>query len=141
MGEGTNASRAGVLIALALLLMMTSAVSMANAQNPEGAEGPGINWALPDSHMLYLKGTEEQPFLDRNWTTNTGQPLGKAEFTKTSSALNPNLIDIQSLRWQSRSGSRATSQCGCSHLWTRPTMAADSPTYCPELRAPRLHFP
>ena len=96
MGEGANASRTGVLIALALLLVMTSAVSMANAQNIEETEGPGINWDLPDSHMLYLKGTEEQPFLDRNWTTNTGQPLGKAEFTRTSSALNPNLIDIQS---------------------------------------------
>ena len=96
MGEGANVSRTGVLIALALLLMMTSAVSMANAQNIEEVEGPGINWTLPDSHMLYLKGTEEQPFLDRNWTTNTGQPLGKAEFTRTSSTLNPNLINIQS---------------------------------------------
>ena len=96
MGEGANVSRTGVLIALALLLMMTSAASMANAQNIEEVEGPGINWTLPDSHMLYLKGTEEQPFLDRNWTTNTGQPLGKAEFTRTSSSLNPNLIDIQS---------------------------------------------
>ena len=96
MGDGANAPRAGVLIALALLLMMTSSVSMANAQDIEETEGPGIEWTLPDSHMLYLKGTEEQPFLDRNWTTNTGQPLGKAEFTKTSSALNPNLIDIQS---------------------------------------------
>ena len=96
MGGGANASRTGVLIALALLLVMTSAVSMANAQNIEETEGPGINWDLPDSHMLYLKGTEEQPFLDRNWTTNTGQPLGKAEFTRTSSSLNPNLIDIQS---------------------------------------------
>ena len=96
MGDRANGSRTGVLLALAMLLVMTSASSMANAQDYGGAEGPGIDWTLPDSHMLYLKGTEEQPFLDRNWTTNTGQPLGKAEFTKTSSALNPNLIDIQS---------------------------------------------
>ena len=96
MGDRANGSRTGVLIALAMLLVMTSVSSMANAQDYEETEGPGIDWTLPDSHMLYLKGTEEQPFLDRNWTTNTGQPLGKAEFTKTSSALNPNLIDIQS---------------------------------------------
>jgi len=96
MGDRANGSRTGVLLALAMLLVMTSASSMANAQDYDETEGPGIDWTLPDSHMLYLKGTEEQPFLDRNWTTNTGQPLGKAEFTKTSSALNPNLIDIQS---------------------------------------------
>ena len=96
MGPGTRAARAGILIALATLLTVTSTSLMVNAQDVMEAEGPGIEWTLPDTHMLYLKGTEEQPFLDRNWTTNTGQPLGRAEFTKTSSALNPNLIDIQS---------------------------------------------
>ena len=96
MGPGTRAARAGILIALAMLLTVTSTSLMVNAQDVMEAEGPGIEWTLPDTHMLYLKGTEEQPFLDRNWTTNTGQPLGRAEFTKTSSALNPNLIDIQS---------------------------------------------
>ena len=68
MGDRANGSRTGVLLALAMLLVMTSASSMANAQDYEGTEGPGIDWTLPDSHMLYLKGTEEQPFLDRNWT-------------------------------------------------------------------------
>ena len=96
MGPGTRTARAGLLIALAMLLTVTSTSLMVNAQDVMEAEGPGIEWTLPDTHMLYLKGTEEQPFLDRNWTTNTGQPLGRAEFTKTSSALNPNLIDIQS---------------------------------------------
>ena len=96
MESGTRAARAGILIALAMLLTVTSTSLMVNAQDVMEAEGPGIEWTLPDTHMLYLKGTEEQPFLDRNWTTNTGQPLGRAEFTKTSSALNPNLIDIQS---------------------------------------------
>ena len=96
MGPGTRTARAGILIALAMLLTVTSTSLMVNAQDVMEAEGPGIEWTLPETHMLYLKGTEEQPFLDRNWTTNTGQPLGRAEFTKTSSALNPNLIDIQS---------------------------------------------
>ena len=94
MGPGTRAARAGILIALAMLLTVTSTSLMVNAQDVMEAEGPGIEWTLPETHMLYLKGTEEQPFLDRNWTTNTGQPLGRAEFTKTSSALNPNLIDL-----------------------------------------------
>ena len=84
MESGTRAARAGILIALAMLLTVTSTSLMVNAQDVMEAEGPGIEWTLPDPHMLYLKGTEEQPFLDRNWTTNTGQPLGRAEFTKLS---------------------------------------------------------
>ena len=82
--------------ALVTLLLALSLSSVTLAQEPIGADGPGIEWELPESHMLYLKGTENEPFLDRNWSTNTGEPLGKAEFTRTSSALNPNLIDIQS---------------------------------------------
>ena len=86
-------SAAAALLALLLALSMSS---MTYAQEPTDLDGPGINWNLPESHMLYLKGTVNDPFLDRNWSTNTGEPLGKAEFTRTSSSLNPNLIDIES---------------------------------------------
>ena len=86
-------SAATALVVLLLALSLSSATS---AQDPMELDGPGIEWELPESHMLYLKGTASDPFIDRNWSTNTGEPLGKAEFTRTSSALNPNLIEIQS---------------------------------------------
>ena len=55
MGPGTRAARAGILIALAMLLTVTSTSLMVNAQDVMEAEGPGIEWTLPDTHMLYLK--------------------------------------------------------------------------------------
>ena len=82
MAEGITAHRTSVLFLMLMLLTAVSASSIANAQDTEDSEGPGITWELPENHMLYMKGTEQQPFLDRNWTTNTGEPLGKAEFTK-----------------------------------------------------------
>ena len=82
--------------ALVVILLALSFSSVSLAQDPIEIDGPGIAWDLPESHMLYLKGTVNEPFLDRNWSTDTGEPLGKAEFTRTSSSLNPNLIDIQS---------------------------------------------
>ena len=96
MAEGITAHRTSVLVLMLMLLMAVSASSIANAQDADDSEGPGITWELPENHMLYMKGTEQQPFLDRNWTTNTGEPLGKAEFTKLGSAANPNLLEIQS---------------------------------------------
>ena len=86
----------GSTAALVVILLALSFSSVSLAQDPIELDGPGIAWDLPESHMLYLKGTVNEPFLDRNWSTNTGEPLGKAEFTRTSSSLNPNLIDIQS---------------------------------------------
>ena len=52
MGDRANGSRTGVLLALAMLLVMPSASSMANAQDYDETEGPGIDWTLPDRHML-----------------------------------------------------------------------------------------
>ena len=77
MAEGITAHRTSVLVLMLMLLMAVSASSIANAQDADDSEGPGITWELPENHMLYMKGTEQQPFLDRNWTTNTGEPLGR----------------------------------------------------------------
>ena len=44
MGPGTRAARAGILIALAMLLTVTSTSLMVNAQDVMEAEGPGIEW-------------------------------------------------------------------------------------------------
>ena len=96
MGVQSRVPARYAAIALVTLLLAISLSSVTYAQDSIESEGPGIEWQLPESHMLYLKGTANEPFLDRYWSTNTGEPLGKAEFTRTSSSLNPNLIDIQS---------------------------------------------
>ena len=96
MGGNSRVPARSAAATLVALLLALSISSLTHAQDPMEFEGPGIDWDLPDSHMLYLKGTVNDPFLDRNWSTNTGEPLGKAEFTRTSSSLNPNLIDIES---------------------------------------------
>ena len=96
MGNRSRVHTVSAATALVALLLALSFGSVTHAQDPMEMDGPGIDWDLPESHMLYLKGTVNEPFLDRNWSTNTGEPLGKAEFTRTSSSLNPNLIDIQS---------------------------------------------
>ena len=57
-------------------------------------DGPGIEWEKPDSHRLFLKGDASSPFLDNNWSSLTGQPIGSVDFQKTVGSTN--LIDIQS---------------------------------------------
>ena len=89
--------RSRVMIGTALfVLSLMLASPLASSQSTTGPEGPGESWDLPTTHNLFLKGDLSEPFLDRNWSKLTGEPLGKAEFTKTGSALSPNLIDIQS---------------------------------------------
>ncbi len=95
MSDGPLSSRVMISTALiALCLMICSPLVM--SQSASGPEGPGETWDLPQEHNLFLKGDLNDPFLDRNWSKLTGEPLGRAEFTKTSSDLSPNLIDIQS---------------------------------------------
>ena len=96
MGDRSRVLAGSVAATIVALLIALSMSSMTHAQEPIKLDGPGIDWDLPESHMLYLKGTANEPFLDRNWSTNTGEPLGKAEFSRTSSSLNPNLIEIES---------------------------------------------
>ena len=119
MAEGITAHRTSVLVLMLMLLMAVSASSIANAQDADDSEGPGITWELPENHMLYMKGTEQQPFLDRNWTTNTGEPLGKAEFTKLGSAA----WKSSQPRSSSHFALKATSLSGCSPRSNRPTTA------------------
>jgi len=85
------------MIPTALFILSLMLVSpLATSQSTTGPEGAGETWELPTTHNLFLKGDLSEPYLDRNWSKLTGEPLGRAEFTKTSSALNPTLIDIQS---------------------------------------------
>ena len=89
--SGLPAFLIGSMLACVLL---TSSISV--GQSSIAPDGPGEEWELPEVHMIFLKGDEQNPFLDRNWSVLTGEPLGRAEFTRTSSSLSPNLIDIQS---------------------------------------------
>lgn len=88
-------SRAMIPLALFMLSLMICS-PLASSQSTSGPEGPGESWTLPSEHNLFLKGELTDPFLDRNWSKLTGEPLGRAEFTKSSSAFSPTLIDIQS---------------------------------------------
>lgn len=81
-----------LLISISLLLLV-AASSTTIAQNQDSYEGPGFENSLPEQHMLFLKGVEENQYLDRNWTTVTGLPSGSATFSKTSSFTLPTIVD------------------------------------------------
>ena len=95
MSDGVPHSRVMIPVALFMLSLMICS-PLASSQSTSGPEGPGESWTLPSEHNLFLKGELTDPFLDRNWSKLTGEPLGRAEFTKSSSAFSPTLIDIQS---------------------------------------------
>lgn len=91
-----RASALPTLVIAPILVCVLLASSISLGQSAIAPSGPGEEWELPEQHMIFLKGEEQAPFLDRNWSVLTGEPLGRAEFTRTSSSLSPNLIDIQS---------------------------------------------
>ena len=63
------------LTAFAAILLLSS--SPGAAQNQLAYEGPGVDQLYPEQHMLFLKGVEDDQYLDRNWTTVTGLPSGR----------------------------------------------------------------
>ena len=75
------------------LLISLSVVNLSSAQIV-APDGPGLDWEKPDSHRLFLKGDSGDPYLDNNWSSLTGQPIGSIDFQKTPGPVN--LIDIQS---------------------------------------------
>ena len=81
------------LLASIFLVLTLMASSSGIAQNQTAYEGPGLDFEYPEQHMLFLKGVEENHFLDRNWTTVTGLPSGSATFSKTSSFTLPTIVD------------------------------------------------
>ena len=76
-----------------VLTIILLASSPGVAQNQTSYEGPGLDFSYPDQHMLFLKGVEENQFLDRNWTTVTGLPSGSVSFSKSSSFTLPTIVD------------------------------------------------
>ena len=77
----------------AVLTIILVASSPGIAQNQTAYEGPGLDFSYPNQHMLFLKGVEENQFLDRNWTTVTGLPSGSVSFSKSSSFTLPIIVD------------------------------------------------
>ena len=92
MMEKTLSGRAPLLVSIVLVVTLMAS-SSGIAQNQTAYEGPGIDFEYPQQHMLFLKGVEENHFLDRNWTTVTGLPSGSASFSKTSSFTLPTIVD------------------------------------------------
>ena len=86
-------SRRVTLLVLTSILATLMVSSSGIAQNQTVYEGPGIDFEYPEQHMLFLKGVEENHFLDRNWTTVTGLPSGSATFSKTSSLAPLTIVD------------------------------------------------
>ncbi len=73
---------AGVVI---LLLLSTLVAGSSMAQSGEEF-GPGLDLELPESHNIFLHGTEEEPEFRRDWPILTGIPGGSASFSKTAGA-------------------------------------------------------
>jgi len=92
MMEKMHPGRASLLVSIFLVLTLMAS-SSGIAQNQTAYEGPGLDFEYPEQHMLFLKGVEENHFLDRNWTTVTGLPSGSATFSKTSSFTLPTIVD------------------------------------------------
>ena len=92
MMEKMHSGRVPLLVSIVLVLTLMAS-SSGIAQNQTAYEGPGLDFEYPEQHMLFLKGVEENHFLDRNWTTVTGLPSGSATFSKTSSFTLPTIVD------------------------------------------------
>ena len=82
-----------VATAIFLLLVGTFVASSTSGQEVEEF-GPGLELSIPQSHNIFLHGTEEAPELRRDWPILTGIPGGSASFSKTAGAPQ-NLVDVQ----------------------------------------------
>jgi len=81
------------LVSLSIFLLIFLSLSNISSAQIIAPDGPGIEWEKPDSHRLFLKGDSTSPYLDNNWSSLTGQPIGSIDFQKTAGSVN--LIDIQ----------------------------------------------
>ena len=81
-------------VSLSIVLLIFLSLSNMSSAQIIAPEGPGLDWEKPESHRLFLKGDSGDPYLDNNWSSLTGQPIGSIDFQKTAGPVN--LIDIQS---------------------------------------------
>ena len=82
-------------IIMCSILIILLASSNVKSQGAVAYDGPGFAAQYPDESMLYLKGVEENLFIDRNWTTITGLPAGSSTFSKTNPASMPTVYLAQ----------------------------------------------
>jgi|TARA_B110000263_G_scaffold250109_1_gene270552 hypothetical protein len=99
MVDKMHLRRVPLFISVVLTIILVAS-SPGIAQNQTAYEGPGLDFSYPDQHMLFLKGSEENQFLDRNWTTVTGLPSGSVSFSKSSSFTLPTIVDAFSSQTQ-----------------------------------------
>ena len=79
--------------AIFLLILGTFWASTVSAQDSEEM-GPGLYLEIPNSHNIFLHGTEESPELRRDWPILTGIPGGSASFSKTA-GVPQTLVEVQ----------------------------------------------
>ena len=99
MVDKMHLRRVPLFISVVLTIILVAS-SPGIAQNQTAYEGPGLDFSYPNQHMLFLKGGEENQFLDRNWTTVTGLPSGSVSFSKSSSLTLPTIVDAFSSQTQ-----------------------------------------
>ena len=85
-GEQENRSRGSIWAVLFITTIVTLLFGSSNVigQGSTAYDGPGFDAFYPEESMLYLKGVEDNLFIDRNWTTITGLPAGSSTFSKTN---------------------------------------------------------
>ncbi|HJM18706.1 MAG TPA: hypothetical protein QF703_04150 [Candidatus Thalassarchaeaceae archaeon] len=85
-GEQENRSRRSIWAVLFITTIVTLLFGSSNVigQGSTAYDGPGFDAFYPEESMLYLKGVEDNLFIDRNWTTITGLPAGSSTFSKTN---------------------------------------------------------
>ena len=94
LGDGLQMRKLSLAV-MALFVVSLSFSMPVFSQNQTAYEGPGFETSYPEENMLFLKGVEGSPYLDRNWTTVTGLPSGSTSFSKTSSFTLPTIVDAQ----------------------------------------------
>jgi hypothetical protein len=85
---------AKTFVSLSMFLLIFLSLSNISSAQIIAPDGPGLDWEKPESHRLFLKGDSGTPYLDNNWSSLTGQPIGSIDFQKTVGPVN--LIDILS---------------------------------------------
>ena len=87
-------SSSNTLVPLSIFLLILLSISSMSSAQIIAPDGPGLEWEKPDSHRLFLKGESGSQYLDNNWSSLTGQPVGSVDFQKTVGPVN--LVDIMS---------------------------------------------
>ena len=79
-------SQPRILAGVVILLLFGTLLSGSSFAQSGEEFGPGLDLQVPESHNIFLHGTEEEPEFRRDWPILTGIPGGSASFSKTAGA-------------------------------------------------------